>query len=90
MDLNGAFDRFICLFCTEPSSGMDGRTVTLFPSIDYITSSDVFDALGVCMHSALKVLLCIPCRVALTSGMVVGHKKKHHHMHEVHSRFFLI
>lgn len=66
--------------------GMDAMNVTLCPSIDYITSNKIFDELGLCMYSVLKVLICFPCRVALTSGMVAGHREKHHYMYQVSSR----
>jgi hypothetical protein len=56
---------------------VSGR-VRLMPSTDYLRSNDVLDALGVCMHAALKILICYSCGVALTSEMVPGHRKNHH------------
>ncbi|KAG2121470.1 hypothetical protein DEU56DRAFT_918156 [Suillus clintonianus] len=61
-----------------PLFGVDTTKVSLLPSVDYLMSNEVLDALGVCLHSGLKILLCLTCRVALTSGMLVGHRKKFH------------
>ncbi|KAG1830498.1 hypothetical protein DFJ58DRAFT_848448 [Suillus subalutaceus] len=69
----------------SPSFDADAVNVPLLPSVDYLESNEVLDALGLCMHSRLKVLLCYSCRVALTSGMVAGHRKNHHHSYQVPS-----
>jgi hypothetical protein len=52
--------------------------VRLVPSKDYLKSNDVMDAIGVCMHTALKIILCYSCGAALTSEMVAGHQKNVH------------
>lgn len=52
--------------------------VRLVPSMDYLKSNDILDALGVCMHTALKILICYSCGVALTVEMVAGHRKTAH------------
>ncbi|KAG1846662.1 hypothetical protein C8R48DRAFT_677762 [Suillus tomentosus] len=57
----------------------DSSTVSLSPSVDYLMSNEVLDSLGVCLHIQLRVLICYSCKVALTSGMVSGHRKNHHH-----------
>lgn len=69
--------------CTGASFDANARTVSLRPSVDYIKSNDVLDALGVGLHIHLKILICYSCRVALTSGMVVGHRRNHHHSFQV-------
>ncbi|KAG1785486.1 uncharacterized protein HD556DRAFT_1314257 [Suillus plorans] len=69
----------------DPSFDMDSSTVSLSPSVDYLMSNEVLDSLGVCFHSHLRFLICYSCKVALTSGMVSGHRKKHHHAYQVPS-----
>ncbi|KAG2134202.1 uncharacterized protein EDB93DRAFT_1254626 [Suillus bovinus] len=61
----------------------DCRTVSLLSSVDYLRSNEVLDALGVCLHSRLKILICYSCRVALTSGMISGHRKNRHKSYRV-------
>ncbi|KAG2335456.1 hypothetical protein BDR05DRAFT_954064, partial [Suillus weaverae] len=53
----------------------DGSKVHLVASTDYLKSNAIMDAVGVCMHTELKILLCYPCGVALTSNMVASHRK---------------
>ncbi|KAG1835872.1 hypothetical protein F4604DRAFT_1944011 [Suillus subluteus] len=60
------------------TSAVDSATVRLMPSTDYLKSNDLMDAMGVCMHTALKILLCYDCGAALTSEMVAGHRKNFH------------
>ncbi|KAG1837985.1 hypothetical protein DFJ58DRAFT_734081 [Suillus subalutaceus] len=60
-------------------------SVRLVPSTDYLKSHHFLDALGVCMHTALKILICYSCSVALTSEMVAGHRKNHHPSYKAHS-----
>jgi RNase P subunit RPR2 len=69
--------------CTDVSFDANAKTVSLCSSVDYIKSNKVLDALGVGLHSHLKILICYSCRVALTSGMVVGHRRNHHHSYQV-------
>lgn len=63
---------------TVAASEVDSATVRLMPSTDYLKSNDVMDAMGVCMHTALKILICYDCGAALTSEMVAGHRKNFH------------
>ncbi|KAG1718517.1 hypothetical protein EDB19DRAFT_1920484 [Suillus lakei] len=67
------------------TSAADSVTVLLMPSTDYLKSNEVLDALGVCMHMALKILICYSCGVALTSEMVAGHRKNHHPSYKARS-----
>ncbi|KAG1842789.1 hypothetical protein DFJ58DRAFT_731942 [Suillus subalutaceus] len=60
------------------TSAADSATVRLMPSTDYLKSNDLMDAMGVCMHTALKILLCYDCGAALTSEMVAGHRTNFH------------
>ncbi|KAG2081058.1 hypothetical protein BD769DRAFT_1684433 [Suillus cothurnatus] len=69
----------------SPPCGVGATTVSLLPSVDYLESNEALDALGLCMHSRLKVLFCCSCRVALTSGMIAGHTKNHHQSYKVSS-----
>jgi hypothetical protein len=67
------------LYFIVPADAVEesGR-ICLMPSMDYLRSNNVLDALGVCMHTTLKILICYLCGVALTSEMVPGHRKNHH------------
>ncbi|KAG1813026.1 hypothetical protein EV424DRAFT_1541900 [Suillus variegatus] len=69
----------------DPSFDVDSSIVSLSPSVDYLMSNDVLDSLGVCLHIQLRVLICYSCKVALTSGMVSGHRKNHHNACQVPS-----
>lgn len=71
------------MHATVPAAA-DADRVHLMPSTDYLKSNEVLDALGVCMHTALNILICYACRVALTTEMVAGHRKNHHQSYKVH------
>jgi hypothetical protein len=49
---------------------LDGR-------VSYLESSPLLDHLGVRLHSALRVLLCVECRIGFPPKAMVGHLKKH-------------
>jgi hypothetical protein len=70
---------------TVTGAAADSDRVCLAPSTDYLKSNEVLDALGVCMHTALNILICYACGVALTTEMVAGHRKNHHHSYKARS-----
>ena len=46
--------------------------------VSYLKSSSLLDRLGVRVHAALRVLLCVECRVGLPPGDIVGHLTQKH------------
>ncbi|KAG0693005.1 hypothetical protein DFH29DRAFT_1007785 [Suillus ampliporus] len=75
-----------CMLASVDISPPGGSAmVSLLPSVDYLRSHESLDALGVCMHTALKILFCYSCPAALTFGMVAGHRKTNHKSHQVRS-----
>ncbi|KAG2358663.1 hypothetical protein BDR07DRAFT_1489182 [Suillus spraguei] len=52
--------------------------VILLPDEDYLLSTCLLDQFGLCMHTALKIFICMGCKKSLTAAMVPGHRKTHH------------
>ncbi|KAG6371993.1 hypothetical protein JVT61DRAFT_9012 [Boletus reticuloceps] len=62
----------------EKETGPEKSTPVLSPLIDYLEGGGVLDRLGVWFHCGLKVFICRPCRVGLTSEVLKGHLKAQH------------
>lgn len=61
----------------HPTPPNHGRVV-LCPGKDYILSTPLLDQFGLCMHTALRIFICMGCSKCLTASMAPGHRKLHH------------
>ncbi|KAG1844369.1 hypothetical protein F4604DRAFT_1937570 [Suillus subluteus] len=52
--------------------------VVLLPGEDYLLSTCLLDQFGLCMHTGIKIFICMGCKKSLTAAMVPGHRKTHH------------